>query len=77
LRASPRAVGIDRGGRRRVATGGTAATVRLQIEVAQDDPAAIAFLAADTHHFSYGESFGSPDCACRSSASTTTRPACP
>jgi hypothetical protein len=33
-----------------------------QIEVAQGRPFTIEFLAAHTHHFSYGENFGAPDC---------------
>jgi hypothetical protein len=36
--------------------------VRLQIEVAKGDEHTIAFLGAHTHHFSYGENFGAPDC---------------
>jgi hypothetical protein len=36
--------------------------VRLQIEVAQGNEATIAFLSAHTHHYSYGENFGAPDC---------------
>lgn len=36
--------------------------VRLQIEVAQGREDAIEFLCAHTHHFSYGENFGAPDC---------------
>jgi hypothetical protein len=36
--------------------------VRSQIEVAQGRPEAIAALGAHTHHFSYGENLGTPDC---------------
>lgn len=33
-----------------------------QIEVAQDRQFTIDFLGAHTHHFTYGENFGAPDC---------------
>jgi hypothetical protein len=36
--------------------------VRIQIEVAQGRQDTIDWLAAHTHHFSYGENFGAPDC---------------
>jgi hypothetical protein len=36
--------------------------VRLQIEVAQGRREAVEYLAAHTHHFSYGENLGAPDC---------------
>lgn len=36
--------------------------VRPQIEVAQHRQSTIDFLAAHTHHFTYGENFGAPDC---------------
>jgi hypothetical protein len=36
--------------------------VRIQIEVAQGRQDAIDYLAAHTHHFSYGENFGATDC---------------
>jgi hypothetical protein len=36
--------------------------VRIQIEVAKGSQDTIDFLAAHTHHFSYGENFGAPDC---------------
>jgi hypothetical protein len=36
--------------------------VRSQIEVAKGDAAAIAFLGAHTHHFTYAENLGAPDC---------------
>jgi hypothetical protein len=37
--------------------------VTPQIEVAQGREFTIEFLAAHTHHFSYGENFGAPDCS--------------
>lgn len=36
--------------------------VRIQIQVANGDQAAIDYLAAHTHHFTYGANFGAPDC---------------
>jgi len=36
--------------------------VLRQIEVARGEPDAIAHLSAHTHHFSYGENYGTPDC---------------
>ena len=36
--------------------------VRVQIEVALGNQSAIDYLAAHTHHLSYGENFGAPDC---------------
>jgi hypothetical protein len=33
-----------------------------QIEVARDNPSYVDLLAAHTHHFSYGENLGQPDC---------------
>ncbi len=36
--------------------------VRPQIEVAKGDDGTIALLAAHTHHFTYGENLGAPDC---------------
>jgi hypothetical protein len=36
--------------------------VRIQIEVAEGRPDTIAWLAAHTHHFSYGENLGAPNC---------------
>jgi len=37
--------------------------VRAEIEVAQGDPASIEQLRAHTHHFTYGENIGTPNCA--------------
>ena len=36
--------------------------VRIQIEVAQGRADTVEYLAAHTHHFTYGENFGAPDC---------------
>jgi hypothetical protein len=36
--------------------------VLAQIEIAQADQRTIGLLAAHTHHFTYGENFGAPDC---------------
>jgi hypothetical protein len=36
--------------------------VAAQIKVTQSDPAILAILSAHTHHFSFGENFGNPDC---------------
>ena len=36
--------------------------VRVQIQIAQSNESAIDYLAAHTHHFSYGSNFGAPDC---------------
>jgi hypothetical protein len=34
----------------------------LQVRIAKEEPEAIAFLDAHTHHFSFGENLGAPDC---------------